>query len=121
MNLSIVIPTNMHPASASIAKGSGIVADLSRPDGIVVVWYEGNIYGASNLHQFEERITCAAGRAQESYPTVAKIALSRQDYNDAFAEIGKFSGLIRKRTHEIVIKDTITAQQWADKYKASSD
>lgn len=36
-----------------------------------IIYYEGNLYGASNLESYDERIKCAAGRAYTRYPTVA--------------------------------------------------
>ncbi|MCO4319968.1 hypothetical protein [Aliidiomarina quisquiliarum] len=43
----ILVPDNMD-AEMPIAKGSGIVA-VSMDEDMDVVYYEGNIYGASNL------------------------------------------------------------------------
>lgn len=63
----------------SVAPGSGIVGSPSARDDILVVHYEGNLHGASNLHHWRERVVCAAGRHATGYPTSAMCALSGND------------------------------------------
>jgi hypothetical protein len=59
-----------------IAPESGIVGAIE-PEGItgmVVIDYEGNLYGAGNLKRWGDRVGCAEGRHRAQYPTVARIA-----------------------------------------------
>ena len=54
-----------------ILPGSGIVG-RNTGDGLIEIWYEGNAHGASNLDTFAEKISCAAGRMSNQYPTSAR-------------------------------------------------
>lgn len=60
-----------------IKAGSGVVARITAERGpaYASIYYEGNLYGASNLNTQEEKERCAAGRLHENYPTVARIGL----------------------------------------------
>jgi hypothetical protein len=72
--LDILVPIG----DTTIAPGSGIVRapnDNAR-FGASMVYYEGNIYNAANIRDFDERLRHAAGRLVENYPTVAKEAYS---------------------------------------------
>lgn len=40
-------------------------------DGLVTIWFEGNIHRATNLTRFVERVRSAAGRMEIRYPTIA--------------------------------------------------
>lgn len=55
---------------AAIEPKSGIVG-INKNDGNVLIYYEGNLHGASNLETYEERVKCAAGRMFTRYPTSA--------------------------------------------------
>lgn len=70
------------PADASlipeIAPRSAIVSPASATGEIRTCWFEGNVYGASNLETFVERCNCAAGRGAYRYPTVAITNLPAQ-------------------------------------------
>lgn len=56
-----------------ILPGSAIVGSMGRPDpDMLQLDYEGNRYGAVNLHQFRERLRMAAYRHRERAPTVAR-------------------------------------------------
>lgn len=61
-----------------IAPRSAIVSPASATGGIRTCWFEGNLYGASNLESFVERCNCAAGRSAYRYPTVAITNLPAQ-------------------------------------------
>lgn len=56
-----------------IFKGAGIVAasEPTLPE-MVHIHFEGNLYGAANLNDFNERVLSAAGRLREGYPTSAQ-------------------------------------------------
>jgi len=55
----------LHPRSAVVA------SVVQREPANVLAYYEGNLYGASNLQRFSERLNQASGRAVQSYPTTA--------------------------------------------------
>lgn len=59
-------------AAHGIADASAIVAavDADATD-LVKVYYEGNLYKAENLKDFEDRVRIAAGRQADRAPTVA--------------------------------------------------
>lgn len=88
-----------------IARGSAIVAK-SEPDatGRVVVWYEGNLYGAENLKRFDERVLCAAGRAATSYPTAAIASFSSHQ----LIEVGTFD----YATQQLTITNRAPLDAW---------
>jgi hypothetical protein len=77
--LNVYVPA---PGSdLGIVPGSGIVGTRQpalpgvraiEEDGLVLVDYEGNLYGASNVRTLEDRLHHAAGRHIMRYPTVAR-------------------------------------------------
>lgn len=78
-----------------IAPGSGIVGSVEQASSDrTLVYYEGNLYGAENMHRFEERVYHAAGREVARYPTIAKMALP----NEGLIEVGRFDYPIRRIT-----------------------
>jgi hypothetical protein len=74
---TLYVPKEGSSLQKSLARGSAIVADASYDThqrlggGMVIVHYEGNIYGAENLKEYPERVLSAAGRLRERYPTSA--------------------------------------------------
>lgn len=76
MKLNIYVPAN--PSQVTIAPRSAIVG-VPREEGQVWVHYEGNLFGATNLRQFHERLISAAGRLVKRYPTVACACLPEKD------------------------------------------
>lgn len=56
--------------SKTIYPGSGVVGTRT-PCGTLVIYYEGNLYGAENMHEGRERVVCAFGRLAVQYPTTA--------------------------------------------------
>ena len=54
-----------------ITKGSGIVGQPYN-DNEILAYYEGNLYGASNIVTWADRVHHAADRMATAYPTVAK-------------------------------------------------
>ncbi len=77
--LVIYVPAPGHPALAGIAPGSGIVGSPERLVGrggpdieLVTIDYEGNLYGASNVRTWADRVLVAEGRQRVWYPTVAR-------------------------------------------------
>jgi hypothetical protein len=66
----------------AVAEGSAIVCwpdENGEPradgDGLVTIWFEGNIHRAANLTRFVERVRSAAGRMETRYPTIAMQAI----------------------------------------------
>lgn len=68
----------------NIAKGSAIVAIPTDDPTIMRLYYEGNLYGATNLHNLAERVIVAAGRAAQRAPTVAFLMLPTDDVLNRF-------------------------------------
>lgn len=57
----------------TLPEGTAVVSRGYKDDeGKMLCFFEGNIYGASNLRTFESRAICAAGRLVKNYPTIAK-------------------------------------------------
>lgn len=80
----VFVPTpgsrlGIDPRSAIVAHDPVVVAGDAQ---LVLCWYEGNRYSASNLHRFVERVNNAAGRADQNYPTIAKQAIPRSQLVD---------------------------------------
>jgi hypothetical protein len=78
MRISVFVPAPESRALASIKPGSGIVAQESedlRP--VVQIDYEGDLYNASNLVTFADRVKRAWQRQSEQYPTIARMAVDR--------------------------------------------
>jgi len=106
MILSIYVP---RPGSASIIgrtvkDGSAIVADPSRiAGGRALCYFEGNLYGSTNLTRYAERLK-AAGRLTMRYPTTARSAVPV----DELIEVGAFDAA-RGKIVEITKPDVLEA------------
>ena len=72
----------------SIADGSGIVSRSTSLEGMLKIYYEGNIYKASNLHDLRTRIVVAAGRLFDSYPTIAFTHCTASDMVEHYECVG---------------------------------
>jgi len=73
MILDVYVPAPGSPAADHIRHASAILSDPRRTrDGRVLIYFEGNLNGATNLTWYRERLACAAGRLVTSYPTVAQ-------------------------------------------------
>ncbi len=72
------------PAKTSIYRhyyikaGSAIVGTQVGAD-LVMLDYEGNLYNASNLHSYHDRLLQAAYRHVEKYPTVARMCVDLKE------------------------------------------
>lgn len=87
MNVKVYVP--LHDGLPYVARGSGIVGDLATYDpGRLLVYYEGNIYGMSNIKTFADRVYHAAGRLLQHYPTIAVASVLRS----RMEEVGVFDG-----------------------------
>lgn len=93
--LNVYIPRQGSRLASVITTGSGIVGSTEKfPDGDrIVIDYEGNIYGASNVKTYADRLDVAAGRHlfnyPHRYPTIARMYLPRD--TDELIKIGSFS------------------------------
>lgn len=76
-----------HPDAATpIRPGSSIVG-VPTENG-VVLYYEGNLYGAENLVSYTDRIRHAAGRLFARYPTVAKMFVTAERLKCDYRAVG---------------------------------
>lgn len=75
-------------------------------DGNVVVYYEGNAHGASNLGYYYAHVCVAAGRARESYPTTALMRVNENDLD----RVGEFDPVRKVFT---VVSDPKSLERWA--------
>ena len=100
MRLKLFIPSPDSTYYKVLAQGSALVgapADARFGDGNVLVYYEGNIYGACNLETFADKAKCAAGRLITRYPTVAQVVLPREELIEVgFMEDGYSVTLVRE-------------------------
>lgn len=106
MKMNVYVPANDH--NLSIALGSGIVG-LPIEDGVVKIYYEGNIYSAVNLHSFKERVQVAAYRMRDRCPTTAFNVVS----SDWLLQVGVYD----TESQALIIKDQAAIDQWAAKYQ----
>lgn len=70
----------IHAGSAIVSKG------FEDSEGYIEVYYEGNIYGASNIRSFEDKASHAADRLAKRYPTIAR----RKVLKSHLTEVGEF-------------------------------
>jgi hypothetical protein len=90
MRLTFVEPTR----DLGIAPGSAVVAMLADDFDHLVIYYEGNLYGAENLRTWEQRLECAAGRLVAKYPTVARMTVE----NTAVRPLGEYDTVTKTVT-----------------------
>jgi hypothetical protein len=102
--LTVLVPKPGTHAAEVIHRGSGVVTDpkwdtlpalvsddpmvglfVDKPD--ILVYYEGNGWGATNSQRFEYCVGIAAGRLDQRYPTIACGHFRRDD----FEVIGKYT------------------------------
>ena len=109
--LVILVPKHGSRPEMVIDKASGVVADESAtfdPPDHVMVYFEGNRYGASNMNRYEEKLLHAAGRLSSKYPTVAR-AVFRWDEFDI---VGRFMFSPDWRVHRVEITDSEAVSRW---------
>ena len=86
--LAIYVPKAGTWLGKTVAKGSAVVG-IPREGvdpGKVVVYFEGNVYGAENLKRYAERCLHAAERGLRRYPTLAFSEAALDD----LIPVGKF-------------------------------
>ena len=72
-----------------IDQASAVVL-LRGDDGIHRIYFEGNRYGAINLESIDGRLQVAASRALTNAPTVAFMAITDENLNEQFEEVGVY-------------------------------
>lgn len=82
MKFSVFVPLKGTYLSDLVAAGSAIIKARSIGDNRVLVYYEGNVYGAENINRFEDKCMVAAGRAKDRYPTTAMTATALSELID---------------------------------------
>lgn len=102
--ITIYVPKKNSRIWATIAKGSGIVGGEGEVPGMVVIYYEGNLYNAVNLNSYEERVKCAWGRMRTKYPTTAMAMVPAEE----LIQIGTLDD------HDINITDQETLRDWLE-------
>lgn len=98
-----------------IDPASGVVA--AEKDGTVHVYFESNRYGACNLHQYEERVLCAAGRLHEKYPTIARCWVPKEHFDEHFEVVGKWE--YDSSTLQIEPDKQAAVDEWVAQYSGS--
>lgn len=76
--IDVYVPKEGTSLERLVKRGSGIVGENFIGDE-TLVYYEGNIYGASNIRSYEDCLEVAAGRMIEKYPTVARMIVRGED------------------------------------------
>jgi hypothetical protein len=105
----VYVPAAGHRASAGIARGSAIVGrpDAGRED--VRIYYEGAIYGQSEVRTLADRAVYACGRLVDDYPTAAAMSLPR----NTLVAVGTFD----PTTSEILLtgdQSAAAVAEWLD-------
>jgi hypothetical protein len=68
-----------------IVPGSGIVGE-PQGDGLLLIHYEGNIYGSGEMQRYADRVYHAHGRHQAKAPTIARSLVGAE----RLVQIGRF-------------------------------
>jgi hypothetical protein len=105
----VYVPAADHPATTGIARGSAIVArpETSREE--VRIYYEGAVYGQSEMRTLTDRAVYACGRMVDNYPTAAAMSVPR----DALVAVGTFD----PSTSEIILtgdQSAAAVAEWLD-------
>lgn len=116
--LTVFVPSDHSPLVTEIAAGSGIVGSSDPEDADrVIIDYEGNLYTASNVVTFADRVHVAAGRHTSRYPTVARQRVSAADVV-AVGEWDGNEGIVRV-THPETLATWLGAPATADELMAT--
>src|SRR5215469_15701016 len=84
--LAVYVPKPGTVAAKEIAPASAIVGAEPTESGHVMVYYEGNLYDYVNLTTYLNRLSSAAGRLVDKYPTVARKSVPADD----LIEVGRY-------------------------------
>jgi hypothetical protein len=99
---------------AGIKAGSALAA-VPLSDNMVALYYEGNTNDACNLHDMQERIYCAAGRALTKYPTIAVNYMPESAIAELFDVVGSVDVVGERMQINVTNKPLLDA--WASQYK----
>lgn len=105
----VYVPVAEHPATSGIARGSAIVGrpEARRED--VRIYYEGAVYGQSEMRTLADRAVYACGRMADDYPTAAARLVPRE----ALVAVGTFD----PSTSEIAltgVQSAAAVAEWLD-------
>jgi len=94
---TLILVPKIGTADYGIAQGSGVVAkiwtNVTSDLTLVNVHYEGNLYGASNLVDYDSRVIVAANRLRSNAPTIARLMLRLEEVDENFDTVGFVHGL----------------------------
>ncbi len=79
MLFNVYIPKPDTHIANIISKGSAVIKAKPLTESLMLVYYEGNIFQASNVVTFSDKCRLAAGRATDSYPTTAMLVAREGD------------------------------------------
>lgn len=82
----VYIPATGYRATTGIARGSAIVGRPDAGRGEVRIYYEGAIYGQSEMRTLADRAVYACSRMVDNYPTTAAMSVPRE----ALVAVGTF-------------------------------
>lgn len=96
----ILVPTMRQQCrwSQHVKGGSAMVGFRMNNSEQYMIYYEGNMYDASNLRTFRDRAIIAYGRLVDAYPTVARTIADI----GLFEVVGEFNGLTMKLDATVV-------------------
>lgn len=112
--LAVYVPNDDAPDTLGLAvkhidRGSGIVGEDPHQGERLLVYYEGNRFGAQNMVTFADRCYFAASRLIEDYPTVAQAAVPPESLTQAGWYYPRF-----KRVEIRDVHDMIAIAHWLD-------
>jgi hypothetical protein len=111
LSCNILVPKSKDLDLRNIASGSGLVGVST--ENVDLIYYEGNVYGAENLREINERILVAAGRLMTRYPTTAFSAYPADFIQENFCVVGTVD-LIGGRM-VVNITDQLRLDGWSNK------
>jgi len=112
MQLDVLTPnSNINKTLTNIAAGSGIVAGPFI-EGVRRVYFEGNVYGACNLHDFDQRLLIAGFRLRDAAPTIAFTI--EFEHDRLFDKVGTFD----MDSHTLTATSPDKLNDWASAYQS---
>jgi hypothetical protein len=100
----VYVPVPGSALATVVAPRSGMVGEPHSRGEKVLVYYEGNLYGAYNVVTFADRVMIAAGRASQRYPTQAFAAAEPEE----LCMVGAYDPL----RGEVRLSDPEALAQW---------
>jgi hypothetical protein len=113
MKLDVLIPNSkINKTMSNIASGSAIVAGPF-VEGVRRVYFQGNIHGAVNLHEFEDRLLVAGYRLKDRAPT--KAFTIEFEHDRVFEKVGTFD--LSSRNLQTLNENALDS--WVERYESS--